>query len=131
MLRQFNPSLQSEQFLKDLIVTNHTLLTFIESVNPHPSLLNIFHSHIKQLVSSVINLNLYITNGCCGFRATFGVYLIFHIKNFLITNFYFLSNDYFPLSQLIHVLHFKNMLLIKISNDFYIIFIIWSYLKET
>lgn len=49
ILRQFNPQVHSKQYLRDVIVTNHVLLTFIEnSLLPNTTVL--LQSHMKKFV---------------------------------------------------------------------------------
>jgi len=47
LLRQYNPSMQSKQYLQDLITTNHILLLFMESCGSEDSSFNVT-AHIKQ-----------------------------------------------------------------------------------
>nr|UHH90586.1 timeless-d isoform E [Pyrrhocoris apterus] len=49
LLRQFSPEIHSRQYLRDVIVTNHVLLTFIEN-SVVPDTKSILHNHIKQFV---------------------------------------------------------------------------------
>lgn len=39
LLRQFDPTIQSKQYLQDIIITNHLLLLFLENSNNTPSVL--------------------------------------------------------------------------------------------
>ncbi|XP_026280946.1 protein timeless isoform X2 [Frankliniella occidentalis] len=50
LLRHYNPSLQSQQFLQDLVVTNHNLLMFVENTIKLPEYHANFNlvEHIKQ-----------------------------------------------------------------------------------
>ncbi|KAL1124145.1 hypothetical protein AAG570_001915, partial [Ranatra chinensis] len=50
LLRQFTPTLQSKQYLQDVIVTNHMLLSFIETTAPQ-SFSTTLHNHMKQFVA--------------------------------------------------------------------------------
>ncbi|XP_014260027.1 protein timeless isoform X2 [Cimex lectularius] len=50
LLRQFNPSLHSIQYLQDVIVTNHLLLSFIESCSL-PNISTILQKHMRQFVA--------------------------------------------------------------------------------
>jgi timeless len=53
LLRQYNPNMQSKQFLQDLIATNHILLLFLESSGSSNSTFQIT-DHIKQYAKRLI-----------------------------------------------------------------------------
>jgi timeless len=53
LLRQYNPNMQSKQFLQDLIATNHILLLFLESSGSSNSTFKITE-HIKQYDAHLI-----------------------------------------------------------------------------
>lgn len=50
LLEQYNPQLQSKQYLQDLIATNHTLLQFLDDVSKMPDYDGYMkmEEHIKQ-----------------------------------------------------------------------------------
>lgn len=48
LLRQYNPSLQSRQYLQDLIVTNHTYLLFLDNTCKGDERSNSIMEHLKQ-----------------------------------------------------------------------------------
>lgn len=52
LLRQYNPNMQSKQFLQDLIATNHILLLFLESCGSANSSFKIAE-HIRQYVAII------------------------------------------------------------------------------
>ncbi|CAH0726687.1 unnamed protein product, partial [Brenthis ino] len=56
LLRNYNPKYHSKQYLQDLIVTNHILLTFLDNVMRSPEFKgsNIMVEHIKQFASPEI-----------------------------------------------------------------------------
>nr|CAD7397074.1 unnamed protein product [Timema poppensis] len=53
LLHQFNPNCQSNQYLQDVIVTNHNLLLFLDRVNKLPEFKSTssFTEHIKQFAT--------------------------------------------------------------------------------
>ncbi|XP_073987080.1 timeless isoform X2 [Rhodnius prolixus] len=50
LLRQFNPNIHSKQYLQDVIVTNHLLLSFIESCHS-PNTAALLQTHMQQFVA--------------------------------------------------------------------------------
>jgi len=51
LIRQFTPTVHSRQYLKDLVITNHLLLSFIES-NSLPDQKMSLQTHMKHFVSA-------------------------------------------------------------------------------
>lgn len=47
LLRQYNPNIQSRQYLQDLILTNHSYLLFLDSATKQRHSFNIME-HLKQ-----------------------------------------------------------------------------------
>lgn len=47
LLRQYNPNVQSRQYLQDLILTNHNYLLFLDSATKERRSFNIME-HLKQ-----------------------------------------------------------------------------------
>ncbi|KAK9509951.1 hypothetical protein O3M35_004833 [Rhynocoris fuscipes] len=50
LIRQFNPNIHTKQYLEDVIVTNHLLLTFIEDCLS-PNIAITLHTHMQQFVA--------------------------------------------------------------------------------
>ncbi len=53
LIRRFKPSVQSRQFLTDVVCGNHDLLVMIERVNADPDLMS---SHLKQVRGLNVNV---------------------------------------------------------------------------